>query len=72
MWSALASFLLGVLGWVVPKLLIEPGKEIFDLRRETQESLIIYGDLPKDAPADERRLAAEIFETGKKRGVRLL
>ena len=61
MWSALASILLGVLGWVIPKLLIEPGKEIFDLRREAQECLIVYGDLSKDAPDDEGRAAGEAF-----------
>jgi hypothetical protein len=60
MWSALA-ILLGVLGWVIPKLLIEPGKEIFDLRREAQECLIVYGNLAKDAPDDERRSAGEAF-----------
>src|ERR1700730_7658125 len=61
MWSALASILLGVFGWVIPKLLIEPGKEIFDLRREAQECMIVYGNLSPEAPADERRTAAEAF-----------
>lgn len=36
-------------------------KEILDLRREAQETLIVYGDLSKEAPAEERRVAADAF-----------
>jgi hypothetical protein len=61
MWSAIASVVLGLCGWGIAKLLFEPLKEIIDLRREAQECLIVYGDLHKDAPADERRDAAETF-----------
>jgi hypothetical protein len=61
MWSAIASVVLGVCGWGLAKLLFEPLKEIIDLRREAQECLIVYGDLHKDAPADERRHGAETF-----------
>jgi hypothetical protein len=64
-WSTLASILLGgllgVLGWVIPELVVKPGKEIFDLRREAQECMIVYGDLSKDAPDDEGRAAAKAF-----------
>jgi len=61
MWSAIASIVLGVCGWGIAKLLFEPLKEIIDLRREAQECLIVYGDLHKDAPADERGQAAGTF-----------
>jgi HAMP domain-containing protein len=61
MWSALASIILGLCGWFLAKLLFEPLKEIIDLRREAQECLIVHGDLASDAPADERRLAADTF-----------
>ena len=61
MFAAIFSIILGVCGWLIAKLLFEPTKEILDLRREVQESLIIYGDLSKDAPLDERRAAAEAF-----------
>lgn len=61
MWSAIASIVLGALGWAIAKLLFEPMKEIVDLRRETQECLIVHGNLPKDAPSEERRAAAESF-----------
>jgi hypothetical protein len=43
------------------RLLFEPLREIVDLRREAQECVIIFGDLSKDAPPDERRTAAEAF-----------
>jgi hypothetical protein len=61
MWSAILSILLGATGWGVTRLLFEPMKEIMDLRRETQECLIIHGNLSKDAPADERRAASDTF-----------
>jgi hypothetical protein len=61
MWSAIASIILGALGWAGAKLLFEPLKEIVDLRREAQENLIVYGNLSKDAPQDDRRMAAEAF-----------
>jgi hypothetical protein len=49
MWSAIASFLLGVVCWALANLLVKPLQEIVDLRREAQECLIIYGNLSKDA-----------------------
>jgi hypothetical protein len=61
MFAAIVSVILGICGWMVAKLLFEPAKEIIDLRREAQECLIVYGDLSKDAPSDERRMAAEAF-----------
>jgi len=61
MLTVIISVFFGVSGWVIAKLLFEPVKEIFDLRREAQEYLIAYGDLSKDAPADERRMAAQAF-----------
>jgi hypothetical protein len=61
MFTVIISVVSGVCGWVIAKLLFEPVKEIFDLRREAQECLISYGDLSKDAPTDERRMAAEAF-----------
>jgi len=61
MFAAMFSIILGICGWIIAKLLFEPTKEILDLRREAQECLIIYGDLSKDAPLDERRIAAEAF-----------
>jgi hypothetical protein len=63
MWSAVASFLLGVIGWVITKRFWEPFKEIIDLRREVQECLIMYGNLAKDTPLDDRRAAAEAFRS---------
>ena len=59
--TALISVVFGICGWMIAKLLFEPVKEILDLRREAQECLIVYGNLSKDAPADERRMAAEAF-----------
>jgi len=61
MWSAIASVILGALGWAGARLLFEPLKEIVDLRREAQECLIVFGNLSKDAPPDDRRAAAEAF-----------
>lgn len=61
MWTAIATVILGGIGWVVAKLLFEPLKEIIDLRRQAQECLISYGDLSKDAPTDDRRAAADAF-----------
>jgi hypothetical protein len=61
MWSALASIILGAVGWGVTRLLFEPMKEIVDLRREAQECLIIHGNLAKDASAEERRAASDAF-----------
>jgi hypothetical protein len=61
MWSAIFSVLLGALGWGATRLLFEPIKEIMDLRRETQECLIVHGNLSKDAPNQERITAANIF-----------
>jgi len=65
MWSAIVSPFLGVIGgvvgWVITKLALEPFKEIHDLRREAQECLIVYGNLSKDAPPDDRRAAVEAF-----------
>ena len=61
MFTVFISVVFGVCGWMIAKFLFEPLKEILDLRRETQECLIIYGDLSKDAPPDERHMAAEAF-----------
>jgi hypothetical protein len=47
MWSALASIVLGAVGWGVTRLLFEPMKEIVDLRHEAQECLIVHGNLGK-------------------------
>jgi hypothetical protein len=61
MWSALASIILGAVGWGLTRLLFEPMKEIVDLRREAQECLIVHGNLGKEAPANERRAASDAF-----------
>jgi hypothetical protein len=61
MWSAIASIFLGAAGWAAARLLFEPLKEIVDLRREAQECLIVFGNLAADAPAHDRRTAAEAF-----------
>jgi hypothetical protein len=61
MFTVIISVVFGVCGWMIAKLLFEPVKEILDLRREAQECLIVYGNLSKDAPPDERRMAAESF-----------
>jgi hypothetical protein len=61
MWSALASIILGVIGWIIARFLFEPMKEIADLRREAQECLIFHGNVAKDAPAEERRAASDAF-----------
>jgi hypothetical protein len=57
----LLGIFLGVIGWFFTKLMFEPTKELFDLRRETQECLIIHGNVGKDAPAEERRAASDAF-----------
>lgn len=61
MWSAIASVILGALGWAGARLVFEPLKEIVDLRREVQECLIVFGNLSKDASPEDRRAAAEAF-----------
>jgi len=61
MWTAILTVILGGIGWILARLLFEPLKEIIDLRREAQECLIAYGDLPSDAALDERRNAAAAF-----------
>ncbi|GEM_PF-5106322 len=61
MWAAIASFILGVTGWFVSKFLFEPWKEIANLRRDTQECLILHGNLSKDAPPDERVATSSAF-----------
>src|SRR5215831_9623306 len=60
MW-AFGGLVLGVIGWFVTRFLFEPFKEVSDLRRETQEVLIIHGNLSKDAPPDERRSTSDAF-----------
>lgn len=59
--SVLLSFIAGVVGWFAIRFVFDPYREIADLRREAQEALIIYGNLSRDAPADERRIAADAF-----------
>jgi hypothetical protein len=61
MWSAIASIILGVTGWIIARLLFEPVNEIVGLRRDAQEALIIHGNLTKDAPPEDRRAAADAF-----------
>jgi hypothetical protein len=61
MWSALSSIVLGIIGWWISKLVFEPVKELVDLRRETQEALLLFGNLDKDAPLPEREEAAATF-----------
>lgn len=61
MWSAIATVILGALGWGGARLVFEPMKEIVDIRREAQECLIIHGNLAKDAPGEERRVASDTF-----------
>jgi hypothetical protein len=66
MWSVLtttATIGLGAFGWFVTRLMFEPIREILDLRRETQECLIIHGNLAKDVPteAGDRRAASDAF-----------
>jgi hypothetical protein len=64
MWSvvaALASIAFGAIGWGIANLLVEPMKAIVDLRREVMECMIVYGDLPPEAPAEQRKLAGETF-----------
>jgi hypothetical protein len=51
----------GTLGWVLAKLVFKPLEEIIDLRRETQEILIIRGNVGEDAAKAERDEAAEAF-----------
>src|SRR5271166_5386479 len=59
--SVIISVVCGVCGWMIAKLFLDPVKEILEFRCEAQECLIVYGDLSKDAPTDERRMAAEAF-----------
>lgn len=62
MWSAIATFGLGVGGWGFTWLLFEPTKEIMNLRREAQECLIFHGNVAKpDVPDEERRAASDAF-----------
>jgi hypothetical protein len=61
MWTVILTVVLGGTGWIIAKLLFEPLKEIIDLRREAQECLIAYGDVPREAPSDDRRNADEAF-----------
>lgn len=61
MLSVIATLFFGAIGWGVTRLLFEPMTAIVDLRREAMECLLVYGDLPSDAPADQRRQAAETF-----------
>lgn len=61
MWSSLFTLGLGAGGWWISKFLFEPLKEIYDLRRDVQECLIIHGDLSKDAPEDQRGATATTF-----------
>lgn len=61
MWPPLFTLGLGAGGWWISKFLFEPLKEIYDLRRDVQECLIIHGDLSKDAPEDQRVAAAITF-----------
>jgi HAMP domain-containing protein len=61
MWTVIFTVILGGIGWIIAKLLFEPLREIADLRRRAQECLIAYGDLSKDAPADNRYAAADAF-----------
>lgn len=61
MWAAIASFIVGGVGWWLAKFLFEPWKEIADYRREAQEALILYGNLAKTAPPEERATASGAF-----------
>lgn len=61
--SALAGFILGVLGWLAARLLFDPCKEIIDLRRKVQEYLIVYGNIGKDSTQEWRKEAANAFRT---------
>ena len=67
MWAAIASIILGALGWGFARLVFEPMKEIVDLRREAQECLIIHGNLAKDAPAEDRRAASDTLRPHRRR-----
>jgi hypothetical protein len=59
MWSLLLGVLGGALGWIATRLFFDPFKEIADLRRETQERLILFGNVSSELPeSDEWRLAA--------------
>jgi hypothetical protein len=61
MWSSIFTLGLGATGWWISKFLFEPLKEIYDLRRDIQECLLIHGDLSKDALEDQRVAAATTF-----------
>lgn len=62
MWATIFSFALGFGGWLFAKFIFEPYKEVYDLRREAAEALIIHGDLLPNAASDERREAAHAFQ----------
>ena len=59
--SMLLGTALGAIGWLVAKFIVEPFKEIGDLRREAQAILIVHGNLSKDAPAEDRRATSDAF-----------
>lgn len=61
MWATIISFLLGFGGWLFAKFIFEPYKEVYDLRREAAEALIIHGDLAPNALVEERVAAAGAF-----------
>jgi hypothetical protein len=61
MWWSLVTLALGAVGWLTAKFLFEPVKEIYELRRDVQECLLVHGDLSKDAPQEERVAAADAF-----------
>lgn len=63
MWPAVVSLFSAVGGWFLAKLLAEPLLSIYELRLNTQEVLILYGNLKADAPATERDAAAGRFRT---------
>ncbi len=52
---------LGAAGWFIAKFLAEPLIAICALRMEAQETLIRYGNLQPNAPAEHRDAAAEAF-----------
>lgn len=62
MWATIFSFALGFGGWLFAKFIFEPYKEVYDLRREAAEALIIHGDLVPNAASEERHEAARAFQ----------
>lgn len=64
MFALLAAFLSlvsgAVAGWFAA-LVVQPVQQINELRRQTQEAILIYGRLHADAPPAERQAAAEMF-----------